>query len=257
MSGMSGTCTHCSAPLAGERCSLCGRPHSPAHTRGLERAGRGKLRRVRRGEALVAAPVASSAQLSAPHLRRCPRRGLVEGIVVESRGPVPMSPRFNLWKAVTLLLLALALGPFFLSLWALVFSLRVTLWALGPRGLMRDPGLMEGMLIHQLLGCVVRARPAVPVYHHRLERPDVSRELVLVRQEGEFLDGCIMVGNTVRLFGARRGGTLLVRGGFNLTLGSRLTLRRNPWRLAAAAVLLLLCLEGLCGLALAVAHLLG
>ena len=258
MSRAPATCRYCSGPVHHSVCGLCGRPSASARVAGpvREATGHAVRRPARRAQVLPHPAALDRAAFRLPQPRPA-SPGEIVGTVVETRGPVAMRPRPNLWKGGTLVLLAIAIGPLFFMVWAALIALRLSLWMMGFRGLASGRGLLEGLLFHHFLGRLGRQQDTVPVYHHRVQCPGASNESVLVRQEGEFVDGCIMVGNTLNLRGQRRGGVFVLRGGFNETLGTRLSLRSNPWKVAALVVLMVLCLESLFGMALVGAQALG
>ncbi len=175
--------------------------------------------------------------------------GVVVGTVIDTRGPSHMRPRINGWKGISYVLLLMALGPLFLVVWAAMFAFRILLMMMGFKGLASHRGLLEGLLFHHLLGRLGRPGDQVPVYHHRLELHDETGSTVLVRQEGEFRDGCILVGNTLQVRGPRKGGTIQLRGGFNESLGARLSMPINPWKPAAFILFLVVLFEYLAAFA--------
>lgn len=260
MSAVACMCPSCSIPVTGIVCELCGRV--PVASGG--RAPRATARAVPapRTEPAYASlwPIALDepdiGALAAPQRDRHPvpvaapqpttrprPSGVVVGTVIDTRGPSFMRPRINLWKGASYTLLLLALGPLFFVVWAAMLAFRILLMMMGFKGLASHRGLLEGLIFHHLLGRMGRQGDQVPVYHHRLEQYDDSAGSVLVRQEGEFRDGCILVGNTVQVRGPRKGGTIQLRGGYNESLGAHLSLPFNPWKPAAFVLFLMVLVE--------------
>ncbi len=170
---------------------------------------------------------------------------VVEGKVLRTYGPSQAEGRRDWWRLGSTLLLAGALFPLFLGFWAVLLAWRLALGMVGLR-MGGGRGLFGEIVAFHLVGNALRTPDPVPVYDHVV---DTGAGLVQVRQEGEFQEGRIFVGNRVRLRGRRRGGAFVVVEGFNETLGTRLSFRESPWR--AVFVLLFLLLAG--GLAVLVA----
>jgi hypothetical protein len=162
---------------------------------------------------------------------------IVEGTVVQSHGPAHMEVRADPWKWGCALLALAAFFPIIFLLWAFVLAIRLSFWVLGfGSGGRRGRSLLDELLFFHLFGTLFRRPEPVAVYHHVVEEPTGH---TMARQEGEFIDGRVFVGNRVRFRGRRRGGTMIVRDGYNETLNARLTLRRTPWRAVFIALLLI------------------
>jgi len=149
----------------------------------------------------------------------------VAGIVRQLDGPLQVPKRPEPWKWASALMLFFAALPFLIVLWTLSIGLKLGLHFIGLRG--GGEGILRVLLLHQLLDTLLRRPEPTPVYHYVIDSDD---QLVSARQEGEFQDGRVFVGNQVGLLGCDRNGTLVIHSGFNETLGTALTLERRPWR---------------------------
>lgn len=227
------SCGHPISGMSGERCPIClslpgpvGANPSvmPALSVDAERsvnAPRCDVGIVRRGAPIGPAEV-----------------NVIEGTVLQTYGPSQAEGRRDWWRLGATLLLIGALLPVFVGLWAVLFTWRLVLGMVGLR-IGGGRGLFGEIVAFHLVGNALRTPDPVPVYDHIV---DTGAGLVQVRQEGEFQDGRIFVGNQVRLHGRRRGGALVILEGFNHTLGTSLSFRASPWR--PAFVLLFLLLAG-------------
>ena len=161
------------------------------------------------------------------------------------RGRVRQPPRkseatepFNYWRAGTLLLVAFAILPFLIALIMVYIAIKLAFvilfsFVFGNRnrggfggGVGGGQNFFDHLLFHQLLSKIFERKP-MPVYHYLVE---AGSEIVEVRQEQEFISGAIYQGHEVELWGSRRGGTLWIKGGRNLTTGARLFCRPNLWK---------------------------
>lgn len=156
--------------------------------------------------------------------------GVVAGTIVRTEEPRSMEGRRDRWALGCVLLMILAMLPFAVVAWFLATAFHVLMWIFGAIGLGvgAGGGLVAGLVLHYALERVLLRPEPVPVFHHVVEREDGGQELV--RQEGDFEDGRVFVGNRVRFRGHRRNGTFVVDGGVNETLGAMLTRRRSGWR---------------------------
>lgn len=214
------TCTLCGLRFSITRCPRCGTPAAASPDAAPPTPG-------------TPAPPAQ-APLAAVPTDRGAMNGLlgtsIEGVVRQAHGPSPGPPRQNPWKAATLILAGVGLLPVLLVLLVLRLAFHVAFLILFRASLARGGRSLGGDLFSAALVRLFQpsAEP-VQVYAYVIE---CGGGLLNARQEGDFLDGRIYAGHRVRLRGPSRGGTLLVRSGENLTLGTRLTLPRNPWTAA-------------------------
>ena len=142
------------------------------------------------------------------------------------------------WRIATLLLACTMLCPVAMFLAVLSVSLRLAFGILGTgEGGGGGGGLLHFLLLKDLLPGGEHAK--IPVYNYVVQE---GTQRISVRQEDDFVDGTIEVGDEVRLSGHLRGNTLVVRSGLNLTNGSHLTKRRNLWKGAFVTLLGLLLL---------------
>ncbi len=168
----------------------------------------------------------------------------IEGSVARIDRAVPTPGRRDPWKIASILLLAIAMMPFLLMLCAILIAFRIALSMLGFRTGGRGGGLLGEIFAFHLIGSLIRPADPVAVYFYVVSTPSGH---VMVRQEGELVDGRVFVGNRVRLLATRRDGVLVLQDGMNHTLGTRLRARRSGWRLfflVAAAVLAILVIIG-------------
>lgn len=250
----------------GRRCPLCREPEADPRARSTDRAGVGQrftessprwspasglaARSARArvspfDQELVGVP---SAGVRHPRRTTASRLGVVEGVVIASQGPSHIPGSRNPWKLMSALLATLAFLPLVLALWACALTVRLALafLGLGWLGGGRDGrSLIDEIILFHLFGAAARPSEPVPVYDYIIDTGTGHRA---ARQEGEFVDGRIFVGNSVRLEGASRGGTLLIREGWNDTYGTRLTRPRDGWPMVALLLGVLLAAE--CGFAL-------
>ena len=228
-------CGHLAGALE-ETCSLCLEPIPRAMA-----DQDGRRLSVERAPAVAASPGAALRRpVRAASAAAAPE---IAGTVLQIHGPSTMEGRRDWWRLGATLLLALSLMPFFLGLWIFLTSVRIALAIAGLR-FGGGRGLFGEILTFHILGNALRRPEALPVYDYVV---DTGAELVAARQEGEFQEGRIFVGNRVQLRGRRRNGALVIEEGSNESLSTSLTFRPSPWR---PAFVLLLGLVAALGFAL-------
>ncbi len=149
----------------------------------------------------------------------------IEGTVIQTSGPTQMPRPRDPWRwscgflaFLIFFPVAVTIGLFFFTL-----SLALRIVGFGSGGL----GSMGSLFFYHLISGGQRRPEPIPVYHHVLET-EAGRSLV--RQEGDFRDGSIIVGNRVRLTCRSRRGALHIESGYNETLQAPLTRPRSPWQ---------------------------
>jgi hypothetical protein len=130
------------------------------------------------------------------------------------------------WRLATLMLAAVTMCPIVMVALFFAMSIRLAFTLMGYGGGGGGGGLLHLLLLRDLLPGGGE-REKIPVYSYVVQ--DGHRR-VSVRQEGDFRDGTIEVGDEVRLFGRERGNTLLVASGENLTTSAQLTFPANLWK---------------------------
>ena len=166
---------------------------------------------------------------------------VVEGTVIQTHGPAHVPAPADPWRWFGALLLFIALLPVIVAVGMVVFAIRLAFWVLGFRnGRMGGRSLLDELLIHHLLQTILRRPEQVPVYHHVVET-DAGH--VLVRQQGEFRDGRVFVGNRVRLTCRPRRGALVIEDGVNETLQATLSPDRSPWKAISVALVVVVVVE--------------
>lgn len=160
-----------------------------------------------------------------------------EGVVLQMAGPHLIEGRRDGWRAASLMLLFVLLLPIALGVWAVLFALRLVLSIVGLRS-GGGQGLFSEIIAFHLFGNAARRPDPIPVYDYVLQ---TGTGLQQARQEGEFAEGRIFVGNRVRLDGRLRSGVLMIDGGENLTLGTSLTRPVSPWRAVFTLLALVAC----------------
>jgi len=157
------------------------------------------------------------------------------GTVIQTDGPSQAEGKRDFWRLASTALLVIIFSPLLVGVWAFLTAWRLALGIMGIR-LGGGRGLLGEIVTFHLLGNAFRRPEPISVYHHVI---DTGAGLVSARQEGEFQDGRIIVGHRVRLHGRHRGGTLVIEGGCNETLGTRLSHRVSPWKPGLVFLLLL------------------
>ncbi len=209
------TCSLCRARFDGPRCPTCGTA-APAESRRVQRT------------------------TSAGHATHTwdaePDDGAVRGTVVQTQGPVAGPPPPNYWKRGSILLAVVAFLPVVFFVWLVLFSVRLV-FSLAGLGRHHAGGrsLWDELVYFHSSGARLRPPEPIPVYHHIVQGRSGRR---VVRQEGEFRQGCLFVGNDVRLECTRRAGNLVVRRGYNETLSTPIACPGNPWKFLFGVMLL-------------------
>jgi len=214
--GLEAACPLCRVPAPGAEVSPL-----DAGARDLEGVVRGADRPVPR----AVAPLRG--RLAGPGL---------QGTVLQTHGPTMVPGSRDGWRLGSTVLLATALLPLLLSVLALLTAARLALGIAGLR-LGGGRGLLGEIMTFHLLGNAFQRPEPLPIYDHVV---DTGSGLVSARQEGEFQDGRIFVGNRVRLHGNDRNGALVIEEGFNESLGTQLSFRPSPWRPAFFLLVLLI-----------------
>jgi hypothetical protein len=209
------TCDLCSTRFGGSRCPMCG---TSRETELAETGSTESLELVRTQSVSRVVP------------------NEVHGVVVQTKGPAASPPSPNYWRRITILVAVLFLLPIVLFLWLVVSAVKTAFFVCGlSRGGRGGKSLWDELVMFHLFGAMMRPKEPIPVYHHVVQG---ASGRCLVRQEGEFREGCIFVGNTVRLNCASRGSSRLVRHGYNETLSAHIAGRSNPWKTAFFVVLI-------------------
>lgn len=218
-------CTLCGTVFdIGIACPLCGRPVDDA-----EDAAPDVVREPGWG---LAAPVQA--------LAAAPTHAEMAGTVSQTVGPLPMSPEPSGWKAGSLVLLVIGLGPLVILFAVIRLSLKLAFSIMGFSGRGGRSWLDEIFLFHGSSVFFRRSEP-VPVYHHVVE---TEMGLIGVRQEGELVDGRIFPGHRVRFRGAFRNGTyVMASGSYNETLDTELNFRVPAWRTTFLILLVFVIVE--------------
>ncbi len=152
----------------------------------------------------------------------------LEGIVRQSHGAMQGQALANSWKAATMMVVFVGLLPLMIILLMVRMAFRVAMLLVFRSAAPTESRSLFGELFSQgILSRLGQPAEARSIYTYVVES---SGRLLNVRQEGDFVDGRIYPGNTVKLRGVWRGGTLVLRSGENVTLATRLTLPGNGWR---------------------------
>jgi hypothetical protein len=198
-------------------------------------------------------PIASSQRAATIGIRTA---DLVEGAVVQTHGPSQMRTPRSGWTIGSALLIVAALLPIGLVFWFVAFAFGLLLALIGFGRRAGGRGLFTEILVFQWVRVLFDRPEPTPVYHHVVRTADA---LVSVRQEGEFAGSRIILGHRVRLRGQRRGGTLVVRDGQDLTLDAELVRAPNVWRAVFVGLVVVVAAEysllfGMAGSLLAMAQ---
>lgn len=246
------TCARCGSLLFGEPEEPCTSCMASAALAAPLRVATRRAVPAHRGAAVTRPrPTEALAAAGREGMARGFRGALGEGIVLQMAGPHLTEGRRDRWRAASVLLLLGLLLPLALAVWIALFVLRLALSLVGLRS-GGGQGLFSEIIAFHLFGSAARRPERIPVYDFVLETAD---GLLQARQEGEFTEGRIFVGNRVRLDGRLRAGVLIIGGGENLTLGTSLALPVSPWR--SVFLLLVLLVLGAGAAALAWAPALG
>lgn len=165
------------------------------------------------------------------------RPPVVQGTIVRADGPILEPIRWSPWRALSLLGLAILVGPWLLGLLLVGVAFSAALSLLFRRKSTGGRGWFAEILIFHVLGALFRPGRIGPVYHYVLQTGHTQHA---VRQEGELATGRIFVGNQLHLNGSWHDGELVVRDGVNLTLGTQIRARGDGWRLAVPWIALAL-----------------
>lgn len=124
----------------------------------------------------------------------------------------------NPWKVACFFLFLLLLIPVLIAYWFLKFSFKMALRIIGIR--LGRPGrsLMDELFFHRFLEIVFRRREQMPCYQLVINTAGGTQ---IARQEGEFRSAQPIVGHQVQLWGKVRDGVLVIKRGYDETLGAQ------------------------------------
>lgn len=152
------------------------------------------------------------------------------------------SINFNWCKFLSQLLLFLILMPLFLVIFTISFILWLMLAILGFRNIAQNISPFNIVNTINSFGTLVAiAFPRIskcnqtPAFRITVRSSDGERPALI---KGELVSGTFRRGDEIEFQGKWRNGTLFVQRGFNRTLNSRITLRKDYWYIVLIGLLI-------------------
>ena len=218
-------CRLCRQTFSGTTCPSCGTIASAGRTQAVLRPrGRSHTRRIVRAASGQQPPWRSQPSAAIAGRDIQPRE--VRGTVIESQRIGDVEEPTNPWKRASAALFLIAIFPLACTL--MLFSLALKI-AFGSQRHAGGRSLFDEILLHQLLGAVMRPRRMVPVWAHIVE---TDTRHVLARQTDNLESGVLLPGHEVSLTGRWHRGELVVGGGHNHTVGAALARPFDVWPVA-------------------------